>query len=277
MGSERSVRDAILFIAITLGLSFLVFWGPLALFSVPAISFVSGERGPLWAVILFLIGGFVPSLVALALTGVLEGRKALGRLLRRVVRFRIGWRNYLGILLLVAAATGGQLLINRLFGGRFDTGLFLAQLGSLVPLIVIGPLSEEFGWRGYLLDRIQTRLSPLFASLLVGVTWGLWHLPLFLMPGTSQHELRIPFVGFLIGVTAVSLLISYFYNRGGGSIVAAVFFHWVYTYSAQVVASGVTRSTLYNWLEYLPYVIAALIFVVVFGKTLGRRVPQGKD
>lgn len=277
MGSYRPVRDAVLFIAITLGLSFLVFWGPLALFSVPAISFVSGERGPLWAVVLFLIGGFVPSIVGLALTGALEGKSALVRLLRRVIQFRIGWRNYLGIVLLVAAATAGQLLINRLLGNRFDMGLFIAQLGSLVPLIVIGPLSEELGWRGYLLDRLQVRWSPLTASLLVGVTWGVWHLPLFLMQGTSQHELRIPFIGFLVGVTAVSILVTFFYNRGSGSLVTAVFFHWVYTYSAQVVASGVTRSAIYNWIEYLPYVVAALIFVVLFGKRLRRGAPQSRD
>ncbi len=274
MDSDRPVRDAVLFTVITLGLSFFVFWGPLALFSVPAISFVSGERGPLWAVILFLVGGFVPSIVGLALTGVMAGRSALVRLLRRVIQFRIGWKNYLGIVLLVGAATAGQLLINRLLGNRFDVGLFLSQLGSLVPLIIIGPLSEEFGWRGYLLDRLQARWNPLSASLLVGVTWGLWHLPLFLMPGTSQHELGIPFVGFLVGVTAVSILVTFFYNRGAGSLVTAVFFHWVYTYSAQVVATGVTRSTSYNWLEYLPYVVAALIFIILFGKRLERRAPQ---
>ena len=74
----------------------------------------------------------------------------------------------------------------------------MAQLGSFLPLLIIGPLSEEIGWRGYALERLQTRWNALTSSLIVGLVWALWHLPLFMMVGTSQHELGIPFIGFLI-------------------------------------------------------------------------------
>lgn len=73
MDRITAMRQVGIFFAITLGLSFLVFWGPLALFQVPTISFVSSTKGPIWAIILFILGGFVPSLVGLFLTGVGEG------------------------------------------------------------------------------------------------------------------------------------------------------------------------------------------------------------
>ena len=72
-------------------------------------------------------------------------------------------------------------------------------MGIFLPLLILGPLSEEIGWRGYALERLQTRWNALTSSLIVGLVWALWHLPLFMMVGTSQYELRIPFIGFLIG------------------------------------------------------------------------------
>ncbi len=281
VSNDKPLRDATVFFVITIGLSYLVFWGPLALFRITAISFVSGEKGPVWAIVMFMIGGFVPSLTAVLLTAVKGGGTALRRLGRRAIQFRIGWSNYLSIVVLVAVAAVAQIFVNRLLGHKFEFGLFVTQLGSVLPLIIIGPISEEFGWRGYALGRLQTRFNALLSSLIVGIVWGFWHLPLFLMPGTSQQTLGIPFVGFLCGVTAVSILMTLFHNRTGGSILTAIFFHWVYTYAAQVTATGVTRSPLYNWLEFSPYVVLALAAVAIFGVRLGmdgpRRAVGGPD
>ncbi len=265
---SKALKEAALFFALTLGLSFFVFWGPLAFFQVPAISFVSGVAGPSWAIALYILGGFVPSLVAVLMTGVLEGRPGLGRLGRRIIQFKIGWRWYFAALALVVLATLAQLLIISLLGLSFDSSVFVAQLGSLLPLLVLGPLSEEIGWRGYALDRLQTRWTPLVSSLLVGLAWGLWHFPLFKIPGTSQQVLQIPFIGFLVGILSVSVLFTWLHNNTGLSIWTAIFFHWIYTYAAQVVASGVTRTPLYNWIEYLPYVIEAVLVVVIWRSQL---------
>jgi membrane protease YdiL (CAAX protease family) len=83
--------------------------------------------------------------------------------------------------------------------------------------------------------------------------------------GTSQHELGVPFVGFLIKLTAISILYTCLYNNTQKSLWSAILLHWLYTYAAQVLSSGVTRSPLYNWLEVLPYVIMAAIVVLIWG------------
>jgi uncharacterized protein len=112
MDDRKAFREAILFSGITLGLSYFVFWGPIALFKIQTVSFVSNIRGPLWAIVLFIIGGFVPSLVAIILTLAREGAKGLGALLRRSLQFKLGLRWYLAIVLVVLLGATGQILLN---------------------------------------------------------------------------------------------------------------------------------------------------------------------
>lgn len=271
MKSTKTVKEAFAFLGLTLAFSYFVFWGPLALFKIPTISFVSEVKGPAWAIGLYIFGGFVPSLLAIYLTWKKEGVSGLRILGRRISQFNLGWRWYGYTLLIVIAGTAGQLILNRLFGNNFDGSLFLAQLGSFLPLLILGPLSEEIGWRGYALEKLQTRWNALTSSLIVGLVWALWHLPLFFMVGTSQHELGIPFIGFLVGLMASSILYTWFYNNTKHSLWSAVLLHWLFTYAVQVLSSGVTRSPLYNWLEYLPYVIMAVVVLLIWKpKTLSR-------
>ena len=265
MKTMKTVKEAYIFLGLTLVLSWFVFWGPLALFKIPAISFVSNVKGPTWAIALFIIGGFVPSLLAIFLTWKREGLSGLRLLGRRIVQFKLGWRWYVYTFLIVIAGTVGQLIINKLLGNTFPGSLFLAQLGFFLPLLVLGPLSEEIGWRGYALGRLQTRWNALISSLIIGLVWALWHLPLFLMVGTSQHELGLPFIGFLVGFMANSVFYTWLYNNTKQSLWSAILFHWLYTYAMQVMLSGVIRSPLYNWLEYLPYVIMALFVLIIWG------------
>jgi uncharacterized protein len=262
--NTKTVNEAYSFLILTLAFSYFVFWGPLALFKIPTISFVSDIKGPAWAIGLFVAGGFVPSLLAIFLTWKKEGLVGLQLLGTRVIQFKLGWRGYLFIFLIVIMGTAGQLAIHKLLGNTFNGALFLAQLGNFLPLLILGPLSEEFGWRGYALGRLQTRWNAFISSLIVGVVWALWHLPLFLMVGTSQHELKIPFIGFMVGLMASSVFYTWLYNNTKQSLWSAILFHWLYTYAVQVMSSGVTRSPLDNWLECLPYVFMAVVVVLVW-------------
>jgi len=262
---SNSIKEVTLFFAITLGLAYFVFWGPLALFQVPTISFVSDIKGPTWAILFYMLNGFVPSIVAIILTRVYEGKTGLKKFMKRVIQFKIGWRWYLAAIAVVILSTLGQLLIIHLLGQTFNYMGFVIQLPSFIPLIIIGPLSEELGWRGYALDRLQTKWNALTSSIILGTLWAFWHLPLFYMVGTSQHELHFSFVGFLVGLVALSILFTWLHNNTQRSIWTAIFFHWLFTYSGQVVGSYVNRSPIYNWLEYLPYILVALIIAWVYG------------
>ena len=264
MKNKKTVKEAYAFLGLTLAFSYFVFWGPLALLKIPTISFVSDAKGPFWAIALYLIGGFVPSLLAIFLTWKKERLPGLRILGQRIIQFRLGWRWYVFTFLIVSVGTAGQLTINKLLGNTFNRYLFGAQLGSFLPLLIIGPLSEEIGWRGYALERLQTRWNALTSSLIVGLVWALWHLPLFMMVGTSYHESGVPFISFLIILMASSILYTWLYNNTQQSLWSAILLHWLYTYAAQVLSSGVTRSPLYYWLEYLPYVVMAFVVVLIW-------------
>ncbi len=265
MNKKNPVKEAIVFLVMTLTLSFFVFWGPLVVFKIPAASFVTDSaRPPAWALALFIIGGFVPSLVGLGLTWLYEGRSGVRKLGQRIIQFNIGMKLYLSAILIAIIISGLQLGLNSITGSKFDYSLFITQIGSLLPLLVLGPISEEIGWRGFALDRLQTRWSALISGLIIGVVWSLWHLPLFFMIGTSQFELKIPFIGFMLGLTSSSVIYSWLHNRARGSIWMAIFFHWIYTYFAQVVATGVTRSPVYNSLEYVPHIIITVLVVLIW-------------
>lgn len=180
--STKTVKEAYVFLGLTIAFSYFVFWGPLALFKIPTISFVSDVEGPAWAIGLYIAGGFVPSLLAIFLTWKKEGVSGLRLLGRRIIQFKLGWRWYVFAFLIVMAGTAGQLTINKLLGITFNGYLFWTQLGSILPLLILGPVSEEIGWRGYALERLQTRWNGITSSLMIGlgfvasaVVYDGWH------------------------------------------------------------------------------------------------------
>jgi membrane protease YdiL (CAAX protease family) len=125
------------------------------------------------------------SITGIILTKIYDHKIGLKDLLSSALDFRIGFRT-LSIIVAYPLIIGiMQLIIYRFTGGSFDYSQFIVQLPSALPLIILGPLSEEFGWRGFLQKRVNAQFSPIAGSLLIGITWSLWHLPLFYMPGTS--------------------------------------------------------------------------------------------
>ena len=140
------------------------------------------------------------------------------------------------------------------------------QLPLIIPLILLGPLSEEFGWRGFLQKRVNNEFSPILGSLVIGITWSLWHLPLFFMLGSSQHDFNMPFLSFLIAVTSSSLIYTYVYIKSNESLFSAILLHWIGTYIMQVIASQVTRTPVYNYLECLPAFLIGILFIIILKK-----------
>jgi membrane protease YdiL (CAAX protease family) len=90
--------------------------------------------------------------------------------------------------------------------------------------LLFAAVLEEPGWRGFLLDRLQRRYSPLLASLIVWLPWALWHAPLdYFRPVrfslVMYLEIRVIFLIPLV------IILTWLYNRSGRSIQTAVIFH----------------------------------------------------
>jgi len=266
MKDNQNLKQILLFIILVLGLSYLVFWGPIALLQLRTANLVEGKVYNPGAFIFFIIGGFVPSIAGIFLTRTCDGKSGLKQLLRSAVNFKIGNQTLLIILAYPILIGALQLIINNLLGGSFDYSRFFKQLPSVIPLVILGPLSEEFGWRGFLQKRVNKEFSPVSGSLVTGITWSLWHLPLFFMPGTSQHDFNMPFLPFLVAVTSSSFIYTYVFLKSNGSLFSALLLHWIVTYIMQVIASQVTRTPAYNYLECLPALLTGVLFIFILYK-----------
>ncbi len=263
---KKEAKEAIIFFIVTILFSYFVFWGPIAVFKIPTVSFATGPIGPLWAIILFMLGGFVQSLTGLALTAVYDGKRGVQKLLKSSVTVNIGVKWIVFMVMIAAYYALSLIFIYTALGGSFDFSQFWAQLPLLLPLIILGPLSEEYGWRGFAIKRLLSCTSANTTSLIIGLVWSLWHLPLFYIVGSSQSELSMPFLPFLLSVTSSSFIYTFVYLRTNQSVFSAIFLHWVYTYALEVVSSGIVRSNLFMWLECLPAILIGTIFAVILRK-----------
>jgi membrane protease YdiL (CAAX protease family) len=167
--------------------------------------------------VLVILASNVPSVVAIVLTASVFGRGPLRKLLARLLIWRINPLWYLVVFLGPVVLTGGVVALNALLGGpALSLGMpLLGVLGMLAFSLVPGSaLGEEIGWRGYALPRLQSRMSALGASLIIGPIWALWHLPLWLT-GTPGRTPTL-YAAFVISTIALSVILTWVYNSTGG-------------------------------------------------------------
>jgi uncharacterized protein len=207
---------------------------------------------------------FGPATAAIVVAAVADGRAGLKDLLGRVVRWRVGARWYavaLGLPVILALAAAG---LHLALGARSSIEFGgLSVLNFVVFVLIIG---EELGWRGYALPRLLARRSALAASLILGVLWGLWHLPTFFVPGAPQHGL--PITAFLLLTVAYSVLFTWIYLHTGGSVLIATLFHGAINLSQGLLLGGLDPARTY-WLLAAVYGLAALVLASGWARTLG--------
>jgi membrane protease YdiL (CAAX protease family) len=93
----------------------------------------------------------------------------------------------------------------------------------LFMMLFLGPI-EEFGWRGVAQPLLQRHMAPIWAGLLIGATWGLWHLPAFALAGTVFADWN--FLPFFVGNVVLAVLVTPIFNRARGSLLWPMLFHW---------------------------------------------------
>jgi membrane protease YdiL (CAAX protease family) len=173
---------------------------------------------------LFYLAVYSPAIAAFVLVvhtaGVAGLRRFLGRAL--IWRCSAAWYAFLlvgvPLIFIIGSAIRGNLLTEP-FPFASMQSLSLALLLAAIK----GPV-EEFGWRGLALPLLQRKLAPLWAGLILGGIWGLWHLPAFLLSGTQQSEWS--FAAFFTGCLAISVIATALFNQSRGSILLPAIFHF---------------------------------------------------
>ncbi|NLV06203.1 CPBP family intramembrane metalloprotease [Haloarcula rubripromontorii] len=191
---------------------------------------------------------------------------------------RIGGWWYVAIFLYPPLTFAVAAVADILLGGQgYTVGAWVPQLTSnpaaFLPTLLFSslpPVLEELGWRGYALDQLQRTRSALTAGLILGVVWAVWHLPLFLIGGTNQHDvvgfLTLRFWLFMVGVVALSVAFTWIHNGTGGTILASIMLHSWTNFTLQTV-EGTLRTDVFFYAIVL-WAFVGLVTLVWGAETL---------
>jgi len=221
------------------------------------------------------LGGWGPLFGAIVTTFIYQKWAGVKALLKGGLMIRLGkW--WWVILLVFPVLIGGSLVISALFGNPVPEFEALAQPIALpIALVVIffnaGPLQEEFGWRGYAFENLRSKYDALSASIIAGLMWGLWHLPLFFVPRAEDYYNR-PMWGLLLTTTLVGIILAWFYTNTKGSVFAAMLGHTMFNWSNWVFPA--LKSDSAALILFGLYFITVVYIVWQFGrKTLAKTKP----
>lgn len=196
-----------------------IFWIPMALASLRGLRLGISQEA------LATLGQCGPLISALVWTHRVEGRSGLSEFLRGLVKWRIPafWLSFALFFSPAAYLTSIWIHLHGVgapltFPYRIDAPEIV--LNFLFVLVAGGPLGEEPGWRGYALPRLQRWWTPERSSVVLGLLWAGWHLPLWWVA-----QVPCPFGYYVIGIIPLSYLFTCLFNRSGGSILAALLFH----------------------------------------------------
>ena len=186
----------------------------------------------------FPLGGLVgigpgaylgPAGAALLVTALAEGHVGLRGWRQRLTRWRVAPRWYVFAVLGYPALV---LLAMIAMATTTDGGLqapSVTALALLVPGLALqsltSGLAEEPGWRDFAQPRIQHRLGPLPGTVVLGLLWGGWHLPLFLTDWAPGGTDAVSIIGFMLGAVAFSTVIAWAFNRSGESLPISILLH----------------------------------------------------
>jgi membrane protease YdiL (CAAX protease family) len=227
-------------------------------------------------VLLVVLMGYGPTFSALAVTGATDGKAGIRALLRRLLIWRVGIQWYAAAILGTGFLFFLAAQLYALLGGtlRAEPPVSL----GLIPLVMVSILAhgflsgEELGWRGFALPRMQAGRGALSASLLLGVPWFLFHLPLFITMGggVGGNQANESVLAFLLQALAASVLVTWLYNNAQGSVLLAILFHGAVNTWPDLF--GGTSGPL-AWLQAGVFCVAAVAVVVVFGAAHLSRKP----
>jgi len=197
--------------------------------------------------------------------GFREGRVGVRALIASLYRltFRLRWL-LVALLIFPLMRVLASVSVRMIEGdsSTFQIGSIGAFVVAVVGESIFSGLGEEIGFRGYLLPRLQSRWNALHASLVLGVIWGIWHLPLSVFPGEPQEGQAIWWM--LCWQTVAAVIFTWIYNVTGGSLLAVVVLHGGANAASELILlNGVTETQL-----LMVGVALVAVIIALFGPSL---------
>ena len=242
----------------------------------PALAVAAGLLPSGW----IQLGALSSSLAAVVLV-LIEGRKGgLRELLSRALIWRVGIQWWIFALFFMIVPSVASLYLYHLLGGPAVNWSGLEPLYKVVPMFIFltiaAGIGEEFGWRGFLLPRLQSRHNALVSGLIVGVAWATWHVPLFFIEGTSQYKQQLEggllpvILGYAVFVIVQSVQFTWLFNNTKGSVLLAAVFHGASNAWAGYLGMGMVPFGGILTLAGLSVLITAVIVPIAGANDLSR-------
>ncbi len=232
------------------------------------------------AIVLGALGLFGPAIAEIILISCTHDREEWQDYWQRVFDIRrISKKWHLVIWFTFPVLNAFAVLLSVLTGSsfpEFETAKnLLSEPWKIFPFIIFillfGPLPEELGWRGYALDGLQARYNALVSSLILGVMWALWHIPLFFMKGTFQHDhlkfCTLSFWTYILGPIIISILFTWIYNNTNRSTLSAILFHFMINLTAEFIPLN-DQARVYSLI--LVTILSVLVVIIWGPQTLTR-------
>lgn len=207
------------FLAITFGLT----WGLAILFFMIPDFFTNlfGEISLSNPIIILAI--YAPGIAGVLLVLRYYGLKGFGRFLKRLTL----WRAPLSWWAFMVLGIPAVVFLGAAIKGTLNTAFAFSPWTLAIPAIghalILGPL-EEFGWRGFALPLLQRKFAPIWAGLILGVIWALWHVPSLFMSGLPQSSWDV--IPYFLGIIAICVILTALFNDSRGSLLISVIYHF---------------------------------------------------
>lgn len=211
---------------------------------------------------------FGPSIAGLIVAYKENGVEGLKKMLKRVFSLNFDKVWLLPVFFLMPSLVFISYVLGCLIDNiKMDFSFFSNPLMILYNFVIIlflgGPLCEELGWRGYMLEKFQKIYTALDSSVYVGFVWGLWHIPLFFMINQEIYK-NIPFLGFVLGAIFLSIVFTWIYNNTNKSIFAVILFHTSSNISQLMFPMTVSKTA--SLISLILNIALVVILLVIFKK-----------
>lgn len=221
---------------------------------------------PLFPVL--VVGSFGPFVGALVATLAEGGPRRALQFFARGFDPRMGWAVFLvSFFLLPIFAVVVELVHAGLAheAPHFTMSLARVPINYLFLFVLGGTLAEEYGWT-LLSDKLDGVLPLKAATLVLGVIWAIWHLPLFFIITKGAIQGYTPFHIFLVATVALRFLFAWAYHRGGNNILSNMLFHTASNMAYSIVAlapSPADMSTGRLWMFAALSIFSAIVLWIV--------------
>jgi len=211
--------------------------------------------------ILLLVLGCSSTITAFVVTAITEGKPGVRVLWRRFWNRNLSIKWLFVILLILPVLRLIANCVSRIMNNQAYPFLDLPKppwmiILTFITAFIFNGMTEEFGWRGYVLPRFQARWNALTSSLILGIILTSWHFPLFFIPGHPLYQGN--FWNWALWFILVNILMTWIFNNTNGSILAAVLFHAMMNTGFIVIGSSI-------WQYLGVLLLAVLLIMIIFG------------